>query len=179
MQNLSRYLAERATAAGQPQIAALLAPESSARVGLLISERLINMPHQIVPPLYTMLADEIKQAPALSGLTHYLLLSKTYTEVTSQLDAEPEQGSSKKSKKKSAAAATPEVFYFHPEDEALQKFALAHAHFEYAKQGDEGASDAKRAFQEAGIKPQGHLVLLDAARLPAAAKGVGEYLGAE
>jgi len=31
-------------------------------VGLILSERLVNMPVQIVPPMYRMLADEIKWA---------------------------------------------------------------------------------------------------------------------
>jgi protein BCP1 len=42
--------------------------------------------------------------------------------------------------------------------------------------GEEGASDAKRAFQEAGIRPQGHLILIEANRFNDAIKGVGEYL---
>ena len=43
----------------------LLGPEglkSTNYVGFVFSERLINMPVQVVPPMYTMLADEIKWA---------------------------------------------------------------------------------------------------------------------
>jgi protein BCP1 len=39
-----------------------LAPSSHTHVGLILSERLINMPVQIVPPMYKMLVDEIKWA---------------------------------------------------------------------------------------------------------------------
>ena len=35
---------------------------SDNHVGLIFSERLVNMPVQIVPPMYRMLADEIKWA---------------------------------------------------------------------------------------------------------------------
>ena len=39
-----------------------LAPSSHTHVGLVLSERLVNMPIQVVPPMYRMLADEIKWA---------------------------------------------------------------------------------------------------------------------
>jgi len=39
-----------------------LASSSNNHVGLILSERLVNMPVQIVPPMYRMLADEIKWA---------------------------------------------------------------------------------------------------------------------
>ncbi len=35
---------------------------SEKKIGWLISERLINMPPQIMPPSYRMLAEEIQQA---------------------------------------------------------------------------------------------------------------------
>ena len=40
----------------------ILAPPSKAHVGLILSERLVNMPVQVIPPMYRMLADEIKWA---------------------------------------------------------------------------------------------------------------------
>lgn len=39
-----------------------LASSSNNHVGLVLSERLVNMPVQVVPPMYSMLADEIKWA---------------------------------------------------------------------------------------------------------------------
>lgn len=39
-----------------------LAPSSHTHVGLILSERLVNMPVQVIPPMYRMLADEIKWA---------------------------------------------------------------------------------------------------------------------
>lgn len=188
VKELITYFREKGPSAGVSSLANLLpstdAPTASgSRVALIISERFINMPHAVVPPLYQMLAQEVAAAaasdPASFTFTHYLILSKTYTEVASQLDAEPaEQGASKKSKKAAAAsAAAAEVFYFHPEDEALHRHAVGKGNFEYTKQGDEGASDAKRAFQELGVRPQGHLILLEAGKLDAAVKGVAEYIG--
>jgi len=153
----------------------LLAPSTQAQVGLILTERLINMPSEISPPMYTMLLEEIQwalQDKEPYSFTHYLILSKTYKEVESKLDAE-ESRPAKKKKKENAVADT---FYFHPEDEVLQKHALAYGSFDYTKQADEGASDSKRTFNEAGIVPQGHVILIDADKFEGAVKAVTDYL---
>lgn len=132
------------------------------------------MPSEIVTPMYTMLQEEIQWAldeKEPYNFTHYLVLSKTYAEIESKLDAQ-ENRPNKKGKKQADAM----TFYFHPEDEALQRFSLGWANFEHDKVGEDGASDAKRAFQEAGIRPQGHMILIEASRFNDAIKGVGEYL---
>lgn len=154
------------------------------------------MPPQIVPPMYTMLIEEIQWALEDNepySFTHYLVLSKTYTEVASKLDSgeggtivyEDEDMAPKKKKQKSktGGAATTEVtgetFYFHPEDEVLHRFAVGYGNFDYNKQADEGASDSKRAFQDAGIKPMGHMVLVEAAKFGEAVEAVKTYLAGE
>ena len=176
---LAEYLTSKAATSGLKDLSKLLDPDSQAQVGLVLTERFVNMPHQIVPPMYTMLQEEITWANAEKepyNFTHYLVLSKTYTEVASKLDAEDDRPS-KKSKK--AANVNAEVFYFHPEDEVLARCAVASGGFEYEKQGEDGSSDSKRAFQELGVKPQGQLILIEAGKFDEAVKGVGEYLGAE
>ena len=134
------------------------------------------MPHQIVPPMYKMLLEEeipwAVEDKEPYTFSHYLILSKAYTEIESKLDQE-ENRPKKKGKKGTGIG---ETFYFHPEDEALHKYAIGHGNFEYTKQGEEGACDSKRAFQEAGIKPQGHLVLIDGSKIQEASKGVKQYL---
>lgn len=182
VKDLIAYLLARSKTSSQPMIAEqlekFLSPTSTAQVGLILTERFINMPHQIIPPLYTMLQSEIQSALKDNEpvkFSHYLLISKTYTEVASKLDAEDAQPS----KKKKAGGAAAETFYFHPEDEVLHRHAVAQADFDYEKQGEEGASDAKRAFQEMGVRPQGHLVLLDGSKFDGAVKAVVEYLSGE
>lgn len=139
------------------------------------------MPAEIITPCYTMLQEEIAWALEERepyAFTHYLVLSKVYREVDSKLDAQ-ESRPQKKGKKGGAAAAaasTDMTFYFHPEDEKLHDYSAAFGSFEYDLQGDEGASDSKRAFQDAGIVAGGHLVLIEAARFADAIKGVGEFL---
>lgn len=176
VKDLTKYFAQKALSSSSlSQLPSLLDPSSPFQVGLILTERFINMPSEIVPPMYTMLQEEIQWAldeKEPYQFSHYLILSKTYLEIESKLDMEDNRPNKKKRKDGDA-----EVFYFHPEDEVLHKHALAHATYEYTKQGDEGASDAKRAFQDAGIKPMGHLILIEASKFADAVKAVGEYLG--
>jgi len=63
------------------QLARILnAPE--ADIGLIISERIINMPPQISVPLYQTLSNEVKKAKAKNlpfNFTHYAIISKVLT----------------------------------------------------------------------------------------------------
>lgn len=137
------------------------------------------MAHQVVPPMYTMLLEEIQwalDAKEPYAFTHYLVLSKNYVEVASAIPA-AEQPPSKK--KKGGKSDAEEVFYFHPEDEALHKHALAWGTYEYETPVDEGASDSKRAFQELGIKPKGHLILIEGDKFKGAVEDVKTFLGGQ
>ena len=144
-------------------------------VGLILTEKMINIPSEVVPPMYTMLLEEIAWALEEKEpytFTHYLILSKTYAEVASKLDTEDDRPK----KKKKSAGQGKELFYFHPEDEIFQRHAAGYGSFPYARPQEDGQSDSKRAFQELGIKPQGHCILLEAAKFEAAVKDVAEYM---
>jgi len=136
---------------------------------------LINAPSEISPPMYGMLIDELEAAVEDKEpyeFTHYLIISKTYHEIASTLDQED----APKQKKSKAGKASKETFYFHPEDEVLQRHAVASGSYEYSKDEGEGMADSKRAFQEMGIKPQGSMILIEASKFEGAAKAIGEYL---
>jgi len=141
------------------------------------------MPPEIIPPMYTMLLEEIdwaNQEKEPYAFTHYLVLSKCYTEVASTLpalDAAQQQQKKKKARKEEGGAG--EVFYFHPEDEVLHTFAVAQGVFEYDTPVDGGASDSKRAFQELGVRPMGHLVLVEGNKFASAVEGVKKYIGGQ
>ncbi|EXJ94069.1 protein bcp1 [Capronia coronata CBS 617.96] len=173
---LIQYL--RSKANSKPELAPLaqlLSQSTIPAIGLVFTERLINVPSEIVPPMYTMLLEEIDwalQDKEPYNFSHYLILSKTYTEVASKLDAEDDRPK----KKKKAAGGSFETMYFHPEDEVLQRHALCHGGFDYSTKQDEGHSDSKRAFQELGIKPQGHAILISADQFKPAINEVAEYL---
>lgn len=174
IRDLTQYLVEKSKA--NPSLSTL-GPllTSSSQVGLVLAERLINVPAEISPPMYTMLIDEIEAAVEDKEpyeFTHYLILSKTYHEISSSLDQEE----APRTKKSKAAKNSREVFYFHPEDEVLQKHALASGSFEYTKDEGEGMADSKRAFSEMGIKPQGSMILIEASKFEGAVKAISEYL---
>lgn len=146
----------------------------SCQVGLVLAERLINVPTEIAPPMFSMLIDEVEAAVEDKepyNFTHYLVLSRTYREVESALDQED----APKQKKKKATEA--ETFYFHPEDEALHRYAVAFGGWDFTHDGGKEAADSKRAFQEMGIIPQGHATLIEVSNFPAAVKAVADYIG--
>jgi protein BCP1 len=170
IQDLKQYLAKKAPA---------LMPAAPAQIGLILTERFINMPHEIVPPMYSMLMEEIQWAVEEKepyAFTHYLVLSKTYSEIASELPS-ADQPATKKSKK--AAKASDEVFYFHPEDEILHQHGIGHVSFEYDTPVDEGASDSKRAFQDLGVKPHGHVTLIEAPKFAGAVEAVKSFLNGQ
>lgn len=166
---LTRYIAEKAKTnealAGIPDLLS-----SGDHVGLVLSERLINMPSEIAPPMYNMLIDEIEAAVEDKEpyeFSHYLIISKTYNEIESTLDV------AERKRKKGKQDAT--LFYFHPEDEVLQKYAAAYGSYDFTKI-DEAIADSKRAFQEMGVMPRGFMILIEASKFADAAKAISEYL---
>jgi protein BCP1 len=144
-------------------------------IGLILNERVINMPSEVVPPMYNMLLEEMAwaiQDKEPYNFSHYLIISKNYSEVESKLDLEE----SRPQKKKKKAGENSQQFFFHPEDEVLQRNAICTGTFEYTHQQDDGHSDSKRAFQEVGIRTNGSLTLIDGSKFEAAVKAVTEYL---
>lgn len=175
VQTLAHYL--RSKSHSNPalkQLSALLDQSPIPAIGLILTERLINVPSEVVPPMYTMLMEEIQwalEAKEPYQFSHYLILSKTYVEVASTLDQEDEPP-----KKKNKAAGVVETLYFHPEDEVLGRHALCSGGYDYTTPRDEGQSDSKRAFQELGIKPSGHAILIEASHFETAVNAVSAYM---
>ena len=130
--------------------------------------------------MYKMLLEEISwavEAKEPYDFSHYLLFSKTYVEVSSSLDQETHapQKAKKKQKMNSKSDNTMDTFYFHPEDEILIRHASMQGGFSYVNEG-EGQSDSKRAFQNLGIKPRGHIMLIEAVRFETAVKAVESFI---
>lgn len=169
MNDIAKYICQKArTNNSLSAIASLI--EGGKQIGLIFSERLINVPSEIAPPLYSMLIDEVEAAVEDKEpyeFSHYLILSKTYQEMASTID--DGERKSKKTKEESS------IYYFHPEDEVLQKHAVAYGSFNYTKE-DDVVADSKRAFQEMGIKGFGHMILIEASKFQTAVKAVQDYL---
>ncbi|CAK42163.1 protein bcp1 [Aspergillus awamori] len=177
IKDLTAYLQRKANAVPTlAPLAQLLSQTPIPPIGLILTERLINMPAEVVPPMYTMLQEEIEWAikdKEPYNFSHYLIVSKTYEEVESKLDAE--ESRPQKKKKKAAGGEKAERFLFHPEDEVLERHAVCVGPVEYTHKAEEGLSDAKRAFQDLGIVTKGSLILLEASKLDGAVKDMAEY----
>ncbi|KAJ4352416.1 Mss4p nuclear export [Didymosphaeria variabile] len=98
--DLTAYLTRHSTTPSLAPLQTLLTAPSTSQIGLILTERFINMPHEIVAPSYKMLQEEIQWAldeKEPYAFTHYLVLSKAYMEVESNLPA-AEQPPAKKKK---------------------------------------------------------------------------------
>ncbi|KAK0745087.1 p21-C-terminal region-binding protein-domain-containing protein [Apiosordaria backusii] len=176
VKKLAEYLAERARKSQDEKLAeivpGLLTGEGKKQqVGLVLAERLLNMPAEVIPPMWSCMIDEIEAAVEDKEpyeFTHYLVLSRTYLEVESTLD--------QAERKNKRSKATGELQYFHPEDEEMRKWATAAGSFEYTREGEAAVADSKRAFQEMGLKPVGFMMLIEANKFQKAVKAIGEYV---
>ena len=170
------YIQEKALKNSLPSnLTNLLTPGGQNQVGLILTERFVNMPPQVVSPMYTMLLEEISwaiQEKEPYNFSHYLILSKVYEEVASSVDDEnygPQ-------KKKRRGAANSETMYFHPEDEVLHKHAIGYCDFDYSRENVINSTDARRAFSDRGIKPKGHLIFVDGDKFNDAVGAIAEYM---
>ncbi|KAJ5678109.1 Protein bcp1 [Penicillium maclennaniae] len=165
IQELTKYI--KTKAAANPALSALhelISQTPVPPIGLILTERVINMPSEVIPPMYNMLLEEMAWAIQDNepyNFSHYVIISKNYQEA---------------SKEKKKAGETAQQFFFHPEDEVLQRNAVCSGTLEYTHQQDDGHSDSKRAFQEVGIRTNGSLTLIDGSKFEAAVKAVTEYL---
>ncbi|KAI7866348.1 p21-C-terminal region-binding protein-domain-containing protein [Spinellus fusiger] len=130
-------------------------------VGWIVSERFINMPVEIMPPMYSMLQQELTQAVEQDEpyvFEWYMFISKTYKEVMPT--AEEDSSSEPKKKKAKKSSQDTETFYFQAEDEIIAKYATHHFDFRFTHSEKEAVSDAKRAFSDFGIAPSRKLLFV-------------------
>jgi protein BCP1 len=131
IQAIAEYILVKS--AGDPSLhdtlRTVLAHDAPSHLGFIFSERLVNMPVEVIPHMYRLLADEIQWAcddgePYHFG--HLLVLSRTYTlpdeeaEATSTL---PQQ--QKRRKGASTSSAAGRVFPYHQDDACLQEVCHA------------------------------------------------------
>jgi protein BCP1 len=125
------------------------------RVGIILNDRLINMPPQIAPPLFEMLLEENEVQ-----YKHIVLISKIYTEVDSIVSEDEDEAEKRPKKKKKIQKDT---FYFQAEDEFLETFS--NNQFDYALPKQQ-SSDSRRVFQEAGIEPARRVLTIAFDKMP-------------
>ncbi|KAJ7130328.1 p21-C-terminal region-binding protein-domain-containing protein [Mycena epipterygia] len=168
---LAAYFLEK-TASDPPFHAALralfAAPES--QVGLVLCERLVNMPVQTVPPMYRMLSDEIRWALADSepyAFTHLLFVSRgyhlSYDEEAALANRAPSHRSKNPKKQKPHQPAQQEapedgIYSFHPEDVCIQEHALHALSYSFS------TAPEPRDAESFGLDVRGRLMLVEASR---------------
>lgn len=111
------------------QLKGLLAPGSTASVGLILHERIINVPQDIAPPMYRMLFEEIDWAVEDNepfDFQYFISISKVFLEISS--------GKCKKSKKQKTDVAPEIVMFAHPEDHALTTHAQSSCYYNFNDQ---------------------------------------------
>ncbi|KAF9437732.1 Mss4p nuclear export [Entomortierella beljakovae] len=142
----------------------LLGSGSKKEVGLVISERFINMPVETAPPMWKMMLDEVKGATA-EGLPfnfeYYLLLCPTYHEVAPKTE---DDGDAPKPTKKKNKMADPVTFFFHPEEEMLQQFAEFTQDFKLTTPPN--VAESRNTFEDYGIAPARRMMLIHKDKIP-------------
>ncbi|KAL8941545.1 MAG: hypothetical protein Q9216_002177 [Gyalolechia sp. 2 TL-2023] len=175
IKDLTNYLRNRAeTNSTLLPIKGFLNLESSSKLGLILTERWVNIATELIPPMYRMLLEEISWAIADKEpytFTHYLIVSKTYLAIPSLLNEDTNRPKKKmKPRAKQGVDEGKSMYYFHPEDEVLERHATHFGSFDYIKQAAKGESDSKSTFHDFGIKQRGHLILIEAAKFGSAVK---------
>ncbi|KAG9120886.1 Mss4p nuclear export [Ceratobasidium sp. 392] len=119
--------------AASSTLAALLSPQalgsSSGHTGLIISERLINMPPQIMPPMYKMLGDEIQWATEENepyNFDNFIIVSRCFRFSDDEESASGAIQPTKKQKRKGGALRS-----YHAEDECIEQVGSVQAEYEY------------------------------------------------
>ncbi|KAF9977149.1 Mss4p nuclear export, partial [Modicella reniformis] len=142
----------------------LLSAGSKKEVGLILSERFINMPVETAPPMWRMMFEEVKQAVD-EGLPfdfeYYLLLCPTYQEVAPKTDLEED---TPKPSKKKTKMADPTMFFFHPEEEMLQQYAEFTQDFKLTTPPT--VAESKNTFDDYGIAPARRMMLIHKDKIP-------------
>ncbi|KAJ7164830.1 p21-C-terminal region-binding protein-domain-containing protein [Mycena crocata] len=141
------------------------------QVGLVLCERLVNMPVQTVPPMYRMLSDEIRWALADSepyAFTHLLFVSRAYHLSLAEEEALANRAPSHRSKKPKKqkpqrpaeqARPTDGIYPFHPEDVCIQEHALHTLSYAFSASAPE-----PREVDAFGLDVRGQLMLVEAGR---------------
>lgn len=138
-------------------------------VGLIINERIINVPVEVSPPLFKFLVQGIEEHEP--DLKYFIIISKVYKLVESEISDDSEysdesdDGSHKNKNKrvKKNSKDQQEFEYFHYEDMILEKLAMKHGVFKYDLKLQE--SDSRRVFTDYGIDPQLSIILIERSKL--------------
>jgi len=186
IRSLAAYFLSKSAQAQPAMHSALQTIFSTAEnhVGLIICERLVNMPVQIIPPMYKMLLDELRNALSAGKpykFSHLLFLSRTYHlsdgEESALANSAPTRQTNVKYKKSKKVKAGPEfevgdeydllkrrpedgIYPFHPEDLLIMQAAECAMDYVFDK-----APEEPRERDAFGLDTRGRLMLARADKL--------------
>ncbi|KAI0706227.1 p21-C-terminal region-binding protein-domain-containing protein [Cytidiella melzeri] len=152
----------------------LLGPQdlqSHNHLAFVFSERLMNMPVQLMPVMYKMLSEEIQWALDDNEpfkFSHYLFLSQTCklsAEEVAELDHRVPP--SKKQRAAVISSNEPKIIPIHPEDEQILQLATSTVDFTYS-------TAVQRDSDSLGLDLGGRLMLMPAERLPQLVNALAE-----
>ncbi|XP_029933448.1 protein BCCIP homolog [Myripristis murdjan] len=140
--------------------------DTSKPVGLLLSERFINVPPQIALPLHKQLQEEMAEAQRTnkpSGRCHYcLMISKTCKEATKSIPAR-------------GGAPKEELMFVNAEEEFFYEQATMKFNYSVQEEADSCLS-GRWSFDDVPMKPFRTVMLIPADRMPAIMDKLKEYL---
>ncbi|CAL8304379.1 unnamed protein product [Lota lota] len=141
--------------------------DTSKSVGLLLSERFINVPPQIALPLHRQLQEEMAEAQRTnkpSGKCHYcLMISKTCKEVTKSIPA------------RGGAAPKEELLFVNAEEEFFYEHATVKFNYSVQEETDSCLS-GRWSFDDVPMKPFRTVMLIPADSIPSIMEKLKEYL---
>ncbi|MCJ8738759.1 hypothetical protein PDJAM_G00039450 [Pangasius djambal] len=142
------------SAAVQEQLQQVM-EDTSQSVGLLLSERFINVPPQIALPLYTQLLEEMSEAQRTnkpSGKCHYcLMISKTCQEAKKSI---PARGPAKEA-----------PIFVNAEEEFFYEQAVVKFHYSVQEETD-SCHSGRWSFDDVPMKPFRTVCLIPMERMP-------------
>ncbi|XP_054454639.1 protein BCCIP homolog [Anoplopoma fimbria] len=140
--------------------------DPSKPVGLLLSERFINVPPQIALPLHKQLQEEIADAQSTnkpSGKCHYcLMISKTCKEANKSIPAR-------------GGAPKDEYLFVNAEEEFFYEQAIMKFHYSVQDEADT-CLGGRWSFDDVPMKPFRTVMLIPADRMPAIMTKLKEFL---
>nr|ACI68708.1 BCCIP homolog [Salmo salar] len=140
--------------------------DTSKPVGLLLSERFINVPPQIALPLHKQLQEEMAEAQSSnkpSGKCHYcLMICKTYKDPSKTIPAR-------------GAPLKDELTFVNAEEEFFYEQAPMKFHYSVQEETDSVLS-GRWSFDDVPMKPQRTVMLIPADRMSAIMDKLKEYL---
>ncbi|RDB24579.1 Protein bcp1 [Hypsizygus marmoreus] len=148
--------------------------QTQSHVGFVFCERLINMPVQVIPPMYNMLIKEMKWAVDDNEpytFSHFLFISRTYhltpDEESAMHNAAPASASKKSKRAKNNATSQSNfappadgIYPYHPEDEYIKLASLHSIDYTFSAPAEPREKDSF------GLDTRGRIMLVPAEQFP-------------